>query len=174
MKRALIVLGLCVVIAAGSKGRAAEPRRGALNGSQKLVVLPFESSDKKARGLPEATRTAVIEFFKDEQVFAGVLTPEEAKDADQAGLLELHATLVDFEPGNMATRVIIGLGTGRAHAGFQFTIKEAGSGAVLWEKTIKEKASFWSNSASSVAQRLELPEKIAKKLLNEVSKAKAK
>ena len=81
---------------------------------------------------------------------------------------------MDFAPGNMAARAIVGLGSGRAHAGFEFIVKDAQTGTALWQKTIKETASFWSNSASSAAQRLELPEKIAKTLVKELKKAQAK
>jgi hypothetical protein len=72
----------------------------------------------------------------------------------------------------MATRALIGLGAGRAHAGFNFVVKESATGKVLWQKTIKETASFWSNSASSAAQRSELPEKVAKTFVEELQKAK--
>ena len=137
--------------------------------SKAVTVLPFESAVQGAGGLPEATRTAVIQFLKDAKVFAGVFTPEAAKDN---GGLELRATLADFAPGNMATRVMVGLGTGRAHAGFDFTVMD--SGRMVWQKRIKETASFWSNSASSVSQRQELPEKIAKTLVKELQKVKAK
>jgi hypothetical protein len=40
------------------------------------------------------------------------------------------------------------------------------------KKTIKETASFSSNSASSSAQRLELPEKVAKRFVEELQKGK--
>jgi len=69
-------------------------------------------------------------------------------------------------------RGIVGFGAGRAHAGFAFTVKDSKTGKVLWKKTIKETASFWSNSASSSAQRSELPEKVAKSFVEELQKAK--
>ena len=142
--------------------------------SKMVVVLPFESDNPKAHGLPDATRTAVIQFLKDEGLFAEVLSPEESASRPKDTMIELGANLVDFDPGNMATRVIIGLGSGRAHAGFEFTVKDAETGNAVWMATITEKASFWSNSASSAAQRLELPEKIAKTLVKELKKAQGK
>jgi hypothetical protein len=142
--------------------------------SKSAVILPFESSVKGAPGLPEATRTAVILFMKDEGMFSAVLTPEEAKDKDRTALVDISAKLVDFAPGNEAARLLVGLGSGRAHAGFDFTAKDSATGNVLWQKHIKETASFWSNSASSVAQRAELPEKVAKSLVKELNEAKAK
>ena len=60
--------------------------------------------------------------------------------------IEISADLVDFAGGNVAKRILIGLGSGRAHAGFSFTVKESATGKVLWKKTVKETASFWSNS----------------------------
>ena len=124
--------------------------------------------------MPEATRTAVIQFLKDDNLFAAVVSPEDAKGRDKGSLLEIEAKLVDFAAGNMATRAVVGMGSGRAHAGFDFNLKDSATGATLWRGTIKEKASFWSNSASSVAQRAELPEKIAKALVKELTKAKGK
>ncbi len=143
-------------------------RKGA-DQTQSIVILPFESSVKGASGLPEATRTAIIQMIKDEALFAAVLTPEEAKDKDKATMLELSARLVDFEPGNAAKRVLVGFGGGRAHAGFEFVIKD--SKGELWKKTLKSNASFWFNgTTSSAAERAELPEGVAKKLIEELKK----
>ena len=118
--------------------------------------------------MPESTRTSVMQFLKDEHIFDTVLSPEDAKDRDKGTLVEVSATLVDFAPGNAATRLMVGLGSGRAHAGYDFTIKDAATGKVLWTKRIKETASFWSNTASSASQRQELPEKVAKSLVKEL------
>jgi hypothetical protein len=140
--------------------------------SMAAVIKPFESSitDTDAAGLPDATRAAVIQILKNKRTFSAVLSPEDA--AGNKPLVEISAELVDFAAGNAATRIMIGLGTGRAHAGFAFTVTESVTGKVLLKKTIKETASFWSNSASSSAQRLELPEKVAKTFAEELQKAK--
>ena len=142
--------------------------------SKTAVILPFKASVKGAFSLPDATRTAVIQCLKDEGVFFAVLTPEEAKDKDPSAFVEISATLGDFGPGNKATRMAVGLGSGRAHAGFDFTVRDSVAGTVLWRKHINETASFWSNSESSVAQRAELPEKVAKSLVKEIKKARAR
>jgi hypothetical protein len=163
-----------IFVAMLAGGACVGQTKNALDLSKTAVILPFESEVKKASGLPDATRTAIIQFLKDESMFAAVLTPDEAKEKDKTTLIEFSAKLIDFASGNMATRIVVGLGAGRAHAGFDFTAKDAATGNVLWEKTIKEKASFWSNSASSVAQRMELPEKIAKTFVKEINKAKAR
>ena len=89
-------------------------------------------------------------------------------------MVEIDATLVDFAPGNMAARAIVGMGNGRAHAGFEFTVKDSATGNAIWQGRIKETASFWSNAASSVSQRAELPEKVAKSLVKELKKSKAR
>jgi uncharacterized protein DUF4410 len=140
--------------------------------SKAALVLPFESSvtGADAAGLPDATRTAIILIMKDKRMFTAFLSPEEA--AGKKTLVEISAELVDFAPGNVATRLVIGFGTGRAHAGFNFVVKDSATGNVLWKKTIKETASFWSNSTSSSAQRLELPEKVAKSFVEELRKSK--
>ena len=145
---------------------------GQLDLSKGAVVLAFETSisDPAAAGLPDATRTAVISVLKGADMFPAVGTPEQAKD--KKALVEISAKLVDFAGGNVAKRMIIGLGTGRAHAGFDFVVKDAATGKVLWQKTVKETASFWSNSASSSAQRTELPEKVAKSFMEQLKKAK--
>jgi len=148
----------------GSAAAAAEK-------NQTIVVVPFESTVKGAAGLPEATRTAVIQMIKDEQLFAAVFTPEEAKDKDKTTIVELSAKLVDFDAGNAAKRVLVGFGGGRAHAGFEFVIKD--SKGEVWKKTIKSTASFWFNgTTSSAAERAELPEGVAKKLVEELKKRK--
>lgn len=140
-----------------------------------LVVKPFESTVKGAATLPEATRQAVIQMMKDEAVFSAVLTPEEAKDKEKPGLIELEAKLVDFAPGSAAKRLMVGFGSGRAHAGFEFTFKDAATGEILWQRTVKQTASFWFNSTtSSAAERSELPEGLAKKLIQEVKKQEKK
>lgn len=140
--------------------------------SRAALVLPFGSSvaGADAAGLPDATRTAVVHIMKDNRMFTALLNPEEA--VGKKTLVEISAELVDFAPGNIAARIVVGLGTGRAHAGFNFVVKDSATGKVLWKKTIKETASFWSNSASSSAQRLELPEKVAKSFVEELQKAK--
>jgi hypothetical protein len=127
-------------------------------------------TDADAASLPDATRAAVIQVLKTNRMFSALLGPEEA--AGKQSMVDISAELVDFSPGNMAERLAIGLGTGRAHAGFLFTVKDSATGKVLWKKTIKETASFWSNSASSSAQRSELPEKVAKAFVEELQKAK--
>ena len=141
--------------------------------SKTAVVLPFEGTIKGATGLPEATRASIIQQMKDETVFAAVLTPEEAKDKDKATLVEITGRLVDFAPGNAASRLLVGFGSGRAHAGFEFTVKDSSTGNILWKKTIKQTASFWFNSTtSSAAERAELPDGLAKKLIQELKKEK--
>ena len=106
-------------------------------------------------------------------VFSSVLTPEEAKEKDKATFVELSGKLVDLEQGNAAKRMMVGFGSGRAHAGFEFTVKDATTGDVLWHKTIKQTASFWFNgTTSSAAERAELPEGLAKKFVEELKKEK--
>ena len=156
-----------------------------LDAYKTVVVDPFESSAKGAGGLPEAVRSSVIQALKDGGVFMETLTPEEAKakqnqnqgqnEKGNTGVLKLQGRLVDFNPGNAAKRLMVGLGTGRAHATFEFTLKDASSGEVVWQKTVKQTASFWFNgTTSSAAERGELPEGVAKKLVQELNKAKAK
>ncbi len=139
--------------------------------SRAALINIFGSTvnDPDAAGLPDATRAAVIQVLKNKKMFSALLSPEEA--AGKKALAEISSELVDFAPGNVAARLVIGLGTGRAHAGFNFVVKD-GNGKMLWKKTIKETASFWSNSASSSAQRSELPEKVAKAFVEELQKAK--
>jgi hypothetical protein len=156
---ALLVVGVC----------AAQHAKKGVDLSKTAVVLPFESAVKGAAGLPEATRAAVIQTLKDDGVFAAVLTPEEAKDKDKATLVEISARLVDFAPGNAGKRLMVGFGSGRAHAGFEFTLKEPATGDTVWTKTIKQTASFWFNSTtSSAAERGELPDGVAKTLVKEL------
>jgi hypothetical protein len=138
-----------------------------------VIVLPFDSAVKTAYALPDATRTAVIYYLKEEGVFASVVKSEEAGDKDKANAIEIGATLVEIDPGNMAARILVGFGSGRSHATFDFTGRDALNGEVVWRATIREKASYWSDIAlaSSAAQRLELPEKIAKAFTRELKKA---
>jgi hypothetical protein len=141
--------------------------------SRSALILPFGSSvnDPDAAGLPDITRALTIQILKYNRTFSALLTPEEA--TGKSTTVEISAELVDFAPGNMAARFALGgLGAGRAHAGFNFTVKECATGKVLWQKTIKETASYFSSSASSSAQRAELPEKIAKTFVEELQKAR--
>jgi hypothetical protein len=137
------------------------------------VVLPFETEVKGAAGLPEAARASVIRQLKEEKMFAAVLTPEEAKDMDKATLVEITGHLVDFEAGSAAKRLLVGFGSGRSHAGFDFAVKDSATGDTVWKKRIKQTASFWFNSTtSSAAERAELPDGLAKKLIQELKKEK--
>ena len=153
---------------------AEDPIKSKVDFSKAAVILPFESTVTSAAAseLPESTRTAVIAYLKEAGIFSAVLTPEEAKDKDKATLIEINAKLVDFAAGNMAARVMVGMGSGRAHAGYDFTIKDAATGDVVWEQHIKGVASVWSNNSSSSAQRMELPERVAKSLVSILKKAK--
>lgn len=116
---------------------AAVAKSGPVDLSMIAVIKPFESSitDSDAAGLPDSTRTAVIQILKNKQMFSALLSPEEA--AGKRTMVEISAELVDFAPGNAATRLMIGLGTGRAHAGFAFTVKDSATGKVLWKKPLK-------------------------------------
>lgn len=141
--------------------------------AKSAVLLPFVAGDvKSSAGFLDASRTTLLAVLKDEKVFAEVLSPEEAAGKDKAQLVEISAKLIEFKAGNMATRMMVGLGSGRASAAFDFVLKDAATGNTLWQKVIKEKASVWSNSASSTAQRLELPEKIANTLAKELLRGK--
>jgi len=151
----------------------AEHSKKGVDLSKAVIVQPFEAGVKGAVGLPDATRSAIIQHRKDEGVFSSALTPEEAKEKDKATFVELSGKLVDFEQGNAAKRMMVGFGSGRAHAGFEFTVKDATTGDVLWHKTIKQTASFWFNgTTSSAAERAELPEGLAKKFVEELKKEK--
>jgi hypothetical protein len=140
--------------------------------SKAARIKTFESSvtEADAASLPDATRGAVIQILNNSRMFSALVGPDEA--VGNQTLVEISAELIDFASGNVAERMVIGFGTGRAHAGFDFTVKDSRTGKVLWKKTIKETASFWSNSASSSAQRSELPEKVAKRFVEELQKAK--
>jgi hypothetical protein len=143
-----------------------------LDTSKAAVILPFESAVKGAPTVPEQVRAAVILYLKDEGLFSAVLTPEEAMSRDKATLVEISGKLVEFKAGNMATRMIVGLGAGRASATFDFAIKDLSTGQNVWEKQVKKKASFFANAASSASQRQDLPEGLAKDLIKELKKAK--
>jgi hypothetical protein len=161
----LFVLPLSIVSAVALIADAAW---GQIDYTKNAVVLPFESSTKVTPGFLDVARDTVIAFLKEDKTFATVLDPAEASAHEKSSMIEIGATLVEFKAGSMATRVLVGLGSGRASAAFEFTIKDMQTGDVIWKKRIKEKASVWSNSASSTAQRQELPEKIAKKLIKEL------
>jgi ABC-type uncharacterized transport system auxiliary subunit len=139
--------------------------------SKPIMVKSFTASVKGAAGLPEAVRGAVIQTLKDDGTFKSVLKEEEAKGAPADYVLE--GTLVNFEAGNAAKRLMVGFGSGRSHAVFEFVVKEASTGQVVWQKSIKQTASFWFNgTTSSAAERAELPDGVAKKLVEELKKSK--
>jgi Domain of unknown function (DUF4410) len=140
--------------------------------SKTVMVKSFTASVKGAAGLPETVRGAVIQTLKDDATFKSILNEEDAKDAQTDYVLE--GTLVNFEAGNAAKRLMVGFGSGRSHATFDFVLKEASTGQVVWQKSIKQTASFWFNgTTSSAAERAELPDGLAKKLLEELKKSRA-
>jgi hypothetical protein len=164
-RQAFLILCM-LVLAVGGPGLA---EKKSIDRSKMLVVQPFTSEVKGAAGLPEAVRDAIIQTFKDEKAFAAVLTPQEAADKDKASLLELNGKLVDFAAGNAAKRMLVGFGSGRANATFEFTVTDLGTSQVIWQKAIKQSASFWFSSyTSSAAERAELPYGLATKLLKEM------
>jgi hypothetical protein len=141
--------------------------------SKPIMVKSFTANVKGAAGLPEAVRGAVVQTMKDDGAFKSVLKEEEAKDAPADYILE--GQLVNFEAGNAAKRLMVGFGSGRSHAIFDFVVKEASTGQVVWQKSIKQTASFWFNgTTSSAAERAELPDGLAKKLVEELKKSRAK
>ncbi len=167
-----IVALTVLILAAVGFAQTTKPKKG-IDRTKTLVVKPFESAVQGAATLPQATREAVIQMMKDGTLFPEILTPEEAKDKDKATVLELEAKLVDFAAGSAAKRLMVGFGSGRAHAGFDFIFRDAATGDVVWTKRVKSTASFWfSGTTSSASQRQELPESVAKKLIEEVKKDK--
>jgi uncharacterized protein DUF4410 len=142
---------------------------GSVDRSKSIVIKQFTASVKGAAGLPEAVRSAVIQTMTDDATFKSIVKEEEAKDAPADYVLE--GVLVNFEAGNAAKRLMVGFGSGRSHAVFEFSIKDKSSGNVVWKKTIKQTASFWFNgTTSSAAERAELPDGLAKKLVEEIKK----
>ena len=157
----LLVLGLSSPVSAGS-----------VDLSKSLVVKQFTASVKGAAGLPEAVRGSVVQTMRDDGAFKGVVKDEEAKDAPAGYVLE--GVLTNFEAGNAAKRLMVGFGSGRSHAIFDFVLKDS-TGNVVWKKSIKQTASFWFNgTTSSAAERAELPDGLAKKLVEELKKAQSK
>ncbi len=147
----------------------AQAGTNSLHNYRRIVVVPFESSVQGATGLTEAVRESVVGGLKESGLFAEVLSGDDTKD--KTGVLELRGRLVDFAPGNAAKRLVIGFGTGRAHARFEFTIADAATGEIVWQGSVKQTASFWFNGyTSSAGERAELPEGIAKKLVKELNK----
>ena len=163
----IILAALTVPVCMGQK-------QAQIDTSKTAVIGPFETTQKGAIGLPEATRTAVIAYLKDDGMFPAVLTTEEAKDVEKESTIGIAATLSEFKAGNRATRVLVGLGSGRASATWDFTVTDGATGDVVWQRTIKEKASFWGNTDTSREQRGVLPEKVAKTLVKQLNKVTAK
>jgi len=169
-KRAMLSQMIVVMTFLLGNAGFAEASTKALDAYTGIVVEPFDSSVQGAPGgLPEAVRTAVMQALKDAKLFEEVLTSEQA---EETGTAMLHGRLVDFAAGNAAKRLMVGFGSGRAHARFEFTVEDVVSGRVVWKKAIKQTASFWFNSTtSSAAERAELPDAVAKKLVEEMKKA---
>jgi uncharacterized protein DUF4410 len=144
--------------------------------SKPIIVKAFTAKVKGAAGLPEAVRGAVVQTMRDDGEFTSVLKEDdaEAKTAPQPNFT-LEGELVDFEAGNAAKRLMVGFGSGRSHARFDFSLKNSSTGEVVWQKSIKQTASFWFNgTTSSAAERAELPDGLAKQLVNELKKSEAK
>jgi len=144
--------------------------------SQPIIVKSFTAKVKGAAGLPEAVRGAVVQTMRDDGAFKNVLTEADAtaSSAPQPNYI-LEGELVDFAAGNAAKRLMVGLGSGRSHARFEFSLKNSSTGEVVWQKSIKQTASFWFNgTTSSAAERAELPDGLAKQLVNELKKIEAK
>jgi uncharacterized protein DUF4410 len=162
-------------------GFQAHAGKKALDDYTNVVVERFESSVKGAIGLPDAVRGACVQAIKEDVVFSEVVTTEEDKSKNgenapvKTAVLRLSGHLVDFDPGNAAKRMMVGFGTGRAHASFDFTLRDPATGRVVWQKRVKQTASFWFNgTTSSAAERGELPEGLAKKLVGELKKGRSR
>jgi len=162
-------------------GITAHAGKKPLDSYRGLVVEAFDSSVKGAIGLPKAVRDACLQAIKEEGLFTEVASAEEekAKTAEQQpakeGVLRLSGQLVDFEPGNAAKRLMVGFGSGRAHAAFDFALRDPATGQIVWQKKLKQTASFWFNgTTSSAAERGELPEGLAKKLVEELKKQQSR
>ena len=157
----LLLLAICV-----------DARGGSVDPGKPIVIKAFTASVKGAAGLPEAVRGSVVQTLKDDGTFKSIIKEEEAKDAPAGYVLE--GDLINFEAGNAAKRLMVGFGSGRSHAVFGFVLKDA-AGQVVWKKQIKQTASFWFNgTTSSAAERAELPDGLAKKLMEELKKSQVK
>jgi uncharacterized protein DUF4410 len=172
-KPKLMYAVMYLVILANATWAMADKR--SLHSYNSVVVQPFETAVEGTFGLPEATRSAVIQAVKEGNFFPAVLTPEQSNAGEgseqKVPSLKLEGRLLDFAGGNAAKRLMVGFGSGRAHATFLFQLKDAASGEIVWEKKVKQTASFWFNSTtSSAAERAELPEGLAKQLSKELKK----
>ena len=176
-KQKLMYAVMYLVIVANATWATADKK--SLQTYNSVVVQPFETAVEGTFGLPDATRSAVIQAVKEGNVFPQVLTPEQSKAGEgseqKVPSLKLEGRLVDFAGGNAAKRLMVGFGSGRAHATFLFQLKDEASGEIVWEKRLKQTASFWFNSTtSSAAERAELPEGLAKQLSKELKKQMGK
>ena len=178
MNRSKYLMLLLLLMAGTYQARAGKKP---LDGAKELVVERFDSSIKGAIGLPDAVRNACVQAVKESDLFTEVITAEEEtakaseKDSAKQGGLRLTGQLVDFEAGNAAKRLMVGFGSGRAHAGFEFALRDPATGEIVWHKKVKQTASFWFNgTTSSAEERAELPEGLAKKLVEELKKEQGK
>lgn len=133
-----------------------------------VEVRPLTAEVEVTPGFLDATRATVVSFLREHKqgraAFDTVLTE---RPAGFDGL-ELGGRLVAFKPGNAAVRAVVGLGSGRASARFEFVLTDMASGKVVWRGTVKAVAAFFGSSGSSHGQRQELPERVAERLVRQL------
>lgn len=86
-------------------------------------------------------------------------------DASAAGSYALDGEILEWHPGNRATRLLVGMGSGRETAKIHYWLSNAG-GKRVFEHTDTIRAAFWGNEYAGSVGQLAQPfaDKIAERL----------
>lgn len=160
-----LALGLALAAPAWSQPR----KSGEGNQGKTLWIAKFSCEPKAAAAVASVQQsdTAALQYSS---LFSTVHSF--ATDSKQpAGSWSLSATETSFSGGSTAKRMMIGLGTGRAHLEMKYELRNP-DGEVVWTKKIKSEPSFWSSSgtAGAIQNQNSATSKQAEKLVDVLSK----
>lgn len=137
--------------------------------ARNLWVAKFTCQPKAAAAVASVQQSdaAALQYSS---LFKNVTTF--ATNANQpAGTWSLSADETSFAGGSAAKRVLVGLGTGRAHVEMQYQLRDP-QGNVVWTKKVKSEPSLWGSSGSlgAVQNQDSAMSKQSEKLIDELTK----
>jgi len=146
-----------------------------------LSVTALASQGKPVIVVNAFTKTAGVELPYDMKLMQTQLVPEfrvmlgkqfdivtEAPTTPQGTVYTLDAEITAWRPGNVAKRVLVGLGSGREASDIQFRVTD-GSGKQVLDRKETIRTNFFSQGAGSTGT---LAHPIAQKIADRIKDAK--
>jgi len=157
----------------GATGAPSKPVAGLVAHGRTLWIAKFTCPDEAASATA-IVQTDDLTALKQSTLFDGVSSF--STDSEQpAGTWSLSAKVTSYAKGSASERVLLGLGTGRAHIVVAYELHDP-TGAVVWSDSIKTEPSFWASGGGvgGIQDQHAATNEQSQKLLDALSKYFAK